>query len=123
MTSVAAAAAPVRTRRHHGSALSVHVTTVRSGTCVQVEGEIDLDTARDLGRVLVAAVDATDGTVAVDLSRVVFCDCSGLNTLLRAWHHARARYRRLAVVGTSCQVRRLLAVTGADAVLMEQPGA
>ncbi|MFE2560760.1 STAS domain-containing protein [Streptomyces sp. NPDC059352] len=122
MTSAAAAVAPARTRRH-GAALSVHVTSGRSGTRVQVEGEIDLDTATDLGQVLVEAVDATDGSVAVDLSRVVFCDCSGLNALLRARRHALARCRRLAVVGTSRQVRRLLAVTGADALLIEEPGA
>lgn len=58
--------------------------TRAGGVVVRVAGEIDLDSAPRLADALTACLQTRPRRVTVDLSEVVFCDCSGLNVLLTA---------------------------------------
>ncbi|MCX4545448.1 STAS domain-containing protein [Streptomyces sp. NBC_01565] len=83
------------------------------GALVVVVGEIDLDSAAEIRDVLISALSAAP-RVTVDLAAVTFCDCAGLNALLRARLEAGAAGagRRLRIHGMSPQVARLLDLTG-----------
>jgi anti-sigma B factor antagonist len=61
----------------------------------------------------------------LDLAHVTFCDSSGLSTLLRLLRHARTADTGMALASVPAQMRRLLAVTGADTVfaLYDSPAA
>ncbi|WP_405605040.1 STAS domain-containing protein [Streptomyces sp. NBC_01410] len=78
---------------------------------VVVVGEIDLDSAADLRRVLTGALHAS-AALEIDLARVTFCDCSGLHALMNTWYRARSRGQTVAVIDASPCVRRLLELTG-----------
>ncbi|GAB3689416.1 hypothetical protein GCM10028832_47040 [Streptomyces sparsus] len=90
---------------------------VESGAEVVVlEGELDLDTVEVLREAL-AGGDREHGVCTVaEMSGVTFADSTALNVLLHA--HAEGDLRLAA---PSAGVRRLLRVSGADAVLRTYP--
>ena len=78
------------------------------GEVVRVTGELDLDTADQLGQ----ALDDCHGVVVVDLAQVSFMDSSGLGTLIRARNRLIAEGGSLTVGEVADNVRRLFEVTG-----------
>ncbi|WP_411070450.1 STAS domain-containing protein [Streptomyces sp. cmx-4-25] len=81
-----------------------------------VVGVLDHDTSGTLFEQATASLGAGRHLV-LDLSRVTFCDSSGLNTLLRLHRHGRADGAALTLVAVPAQLRRLLRITGTDTVL------
>ncbi|MFD9006451.1 ANTAR domain-containing protein [Streptomyces sp. NPDC059582] len=75
-------------------------------------GEIDIDTEQVLRQALGDALDRSVTGVDLDLTAVAFCDCSGLNALLRIRRLALAEGKTLALQATSPAVERLLTMTG-----------
>ncbi|WP_079403576.1 STAS domain-containing protein [Streptomyces sp. 3211] len=85
---------------------------------VHVGGEMDIDRAPMLHDALHAAITQPGGSdeIVVDLSDLSFCDSSGLNTLIHARQTAAAHGRRIILRDPQPQFRRLLELTGADAL-------
>jgi anti-sigma B factor antagonist len=85
-----------------------------SAPVVAVRGELDLDTAPELRRVLVATIDRNPGElVVVDLEGVDFIDSAGLGVLLGGRDRARrAGGGDLVLVATGRSVLRALELTG-----------
>lgn len=87
-----------------------------------VEGELDIATAPELGRRLLAA-EASAARVVVDLRAVGFMDSTGLSALLAS----RERHRERGASGPGLvvdagHVRRVLELTGCDDMI-EDPAA
>jgi len=80
---------------------------------VRIVGEIDLDTAPRLRRVLERAAPDPGRGLLVDLSGVTFMDCSGLAPLLEAKTRLKSR---LTLHGVPQRVLELLRLTGLQAV-------
>ncbi len=77
---------------------------------VPLHGELDIATAGPATERALA--HAIPGSVLVlDVSRVTFCDCSGLTALLRAARRARAMGCGFALMAPSPMMTRLLAIT------------
>ncbi|WKD36681.1 STAS domain-containing protein [Streptomyces xanthophaeus] len=90
----------------------------RPGTVqVVVSGEIDFDNAMFLRRALLAALVSQRATLLLDLERVTFCDCAGLNTLLTARHAALRAGRGLHITAAGRRVERLLNLTDTRSLL------
>ncbi len=87
------------------------VTQLAEGTLVAVSGEIDITSAPSLAEAL---VQATHGTVIVDLADVTFFDASGACALLAARRNIERRGGRFMVKDTSRGVRRVLHVAGIE---------
>jgi anti-anti-sigma factor len=83
---------------------------------VSVDGDLDADTSPLLHLALTQALDGVQ-EVCCDLSGVAFFGAAGANTILAAHLHATATGRRFTVRGVQQNTRRVLAVTGLDAVL------
>jgi anti-sigma B factor antagonist len=80
---------------------------------VDVAGEVDIATAPDLERTLLAA-EARGRVVVLDLRELDFIDSSGVHVIITAHHRARQRGCRLALVrGPEC-VDRVFTLTGAS---------
>lgn len=79
---------------------------------VVVSGAIDLVTEQALHNGLRQALARSDSGIDLDLSRVNFCDCSGLNVLLRLRRHALEQGKRITVRAAGDAVLRLLSITG-----------
>ncbi|MFG2380961.1 ANTAR domain-containing protein [Streptomyces avermitilis] len=75
-------------------------------------GDIDVDTESILQRALREALDRSVSGVNLDLGAVGFCDCAGLNVLLRMRRHALAHGKTLAVQDAGPATGRLLMMTG-----------
>jgi anti-sigma B factor antagonist len=85
---------------------------------VVANGEIDLYTAPRLQSELTAVIAGTVAAprVVVDMSGVDFCDSTGMNVLLSCLRQARERGGELELAAPHPAVRKILSVTGLDAV-------
>lgn len=88
---------------------------------VRLTGELDAATAPDVDQFVELEVAAAQpGRLVLDVADVTFVDSSGLAVLLAL--RSCAPDGRLVLRGARRQLRRLLEITGADAVLaIEQP--
>ncbi|MFD7706322.1 STAS domain-containing protein [Streptomyces sp. NPDC059786] len=77
-----------------------------------VSGDIDLDAEAALQRTLGEALTRSARGVDVDLSGVGFCDCAGLNVLLRIRRRALTEGKTVTVPSAAPAVDRLLSLTG-----------
>jgi anti-sigma B factor antagonist len=100
----------------HGGA-SFAVAEHEDWTVVSVAGELDLATARTLDEHLSSAIEK-DGPprVVVDVTRMTFCDSSGLNVLIRASKRIAGLRGRFVLVRPPERVRNVLRVTGLERV-------
>jgi anti-sigma B factor antagonist len=101
----------------HDVRLGVFVTHANGYTRVDVEGEVDLSTACELAERLALIVEADGGDVGLDMSKVSFCDSTGLKVLLNARRHMAADGRILDITSASQQLARLLLITGTSDLL------
>jgi len=95
--------------------LSVRLYRTGGRTVARVSGEADLEGARTLERALEHAL-AFPGGLDLDLAAVRFCDCSGLNVLLRVRGHAEAIGTTVTLRAAAPCVERLLALTDTRAL-------
>ncbi|WP_327400757.1 anti-sigma factor antagonist [Streptomyces sp. NBC_01288] len=80
-------------------------------TVVTVSGEIDIDTEQTMQQALRLALARSPAGVDLDLTGVGFCDCSGLNVLLRVRRLALEDGKTIGVRALSPWVERLFALT------------
>lgn len=90
------------------------LTTARAGRVLilRLAGELDLDSVAILQQVPVEETIA----LVVDLSRLEFCDSTGLNALLRLRFEAKSRGIQVHLAAIFPQVVRVLRITGADQI-------
>ncbi len=89
-------------------------------TTVLLGGELDLACIASLQELLAEQAEiAQDSALSVDLAEVTFIDSSSLGVLVGAFHHVHGQGRVFSVVNPSPMARRVLTVTGLDAVLLQ----
>ncbi|MEV6732864.1 MULTISPECIES: STAS domain-containing protein [unclassified Streptomyces] len=96
-----------------GERFTVEAQSLPGATVLVMAGELDHDTAEPLRQ----ALDATwqdGGRLLVDLSRLDFCDSTGLNVLLHGRLAIGQAGGSLELVGLHPPVARMFHVTGAD---------
>ncbi|WP_051731883.1 STAS domain-containing protein [Kitasatospora phosalacinea] len=86
---------------------------------VRLEGETDVAQQARLRAALSAAVRSGVAGVVIDLSRLRFCDSSGLRELVLA--HGNPEGVVVVLAAPTAQFLRLAEVTGADQVLAIRP--
>ena len=84
-------------------------TTNAGGVVVTIQGEIDIATVDTLRERL---ADACEGDVTIDLRRVDFLDCLGLQLLFEQHERSAERGLRVDFVQGPRAVRRLFELTG-----------
>jgi anti-anti-sigma factor len=81
-------------------------------TIVELDGELDLDSAPMLRAVLDDAVDRGDTRIVVDAAALRFCDSVGLSVLLTTHFTCKARGGFLRLAAPTDQLLHLLSVVG-----------
>jgi anti-sigma B factor antagonist len=81
---------------------------------VSVSGEVDLETASQLGDHALVALRDVSPHVLLDLTDVTFMDSTGLKVLLSIQRRADLAGGSFAIAGASRSVRKILSVTGLD---------
>ncbi|MEV4557967.1 STAS domain-containing protein [Kitasatospora sp. NPDC049285] len=95
----------------------VTVSQAPGGTVVvHLTGELDQDRQPVLDHALARAVRSRPLRLVIDMTGVVFCDCVGLNALLKTRHAAQQAGVDLQLSGLRHQATRLLEITQADAL-------
>ena len=95
----------------------VFETATHDGWAVlSVGGEIDAYTSPRLRERLNELLDGGQHQVIVNLQRVEFMDSTGLGVLVSCLKRAKEHQGDLALVCTSPQILRVLAITGLDRV-------
>lgn len=88
---------------------------------VTLPAEIDMANAGQIGAQLGAALARGVTAVVADMTATTFCDSSGIRVLVLAHQQAAANNAELRVVIPSASVRRALAITNVDTVLLIYP--
>jgi anti-anti-sigma factor len=88
--------------------------TVNGHTVLTISGEMDIASTALLRERVAALLDDPVLPVVIDLSRVSFCDASGLTMLLAIRRRAGACGRTVALAGPRPHVHKLLRITGLD---------
>ncbi len=88
---------------------------------VTVGGEVDLYTAPQLRDELVGALEDGARRLVIDMSRVEFCDSTGISVLLSAMKRSRDNEGDLELVAPKPAVTKVLEVTGLDEVFTIHP--
>lgn len=94
--------------------LALSTSQVGDLAVVTVGGEVDLDTASQLGDHALDAVRDVSPHVLLDLTGVTFMDSTGLKVLLSVQRRAELAGGSFGVAGPSRAVRKILALTGLD---------
>lgn len=87
---------------------------------VQIEGELDMNTAAQLEPELEAALATPETALLIDLSRCEFIDSTGIALIVRAWQELDGN-GRFALCGIGDQVARVLDITGLDSTIPNHP--
>ncbi|MBE1535229.1 STAS domain-containing protein [Actinomadura algeriensis] len=100
------------------SALDVTMTE-RHGTIavLTVVGELDLNNGPLLADAALEAAGQGRPHVILEMSRVPFCDSSGLNALIRLYRRLRAEEGSLTLAAVPARLTRLLSMTGIDRLI------
>ncbi|MFD3308791.1 anti-sigma factor antagonist [Streptomyces sp. NPDC058694] len=106
------AASVIAAEERPSASLKIEAHQVGARTAVVIAGEIDLDGEQQLKQELRRALAESVTGVDLDLSGVEFCDCSGLNVLLRLRRRALKDAKTVVIRAADPVVERLLAVTG-----------
>jgi anti-sigma B factor antagonist len=81
-------------------------------TIAELAGELDIATAPALREQLLGLLRPGSSRLIVDLSKVTYCDSSGLAVLVGAGRHARLLGGFLHLAAASSQTLRVLQLTG-----------
>ncbi|WP_346279693.1 STAS domain-containing protein [Pseudonocardia sp.] len=102
------------------SELVIRTRTTPPATLVTLVGDLDTLHAAEL-RGHLRAVPA--GDLVLDVSGVRFLDAAGLTVLVELHARLERADARLVLVGVPRRVRRVIAITGVDQVLLASPTA
>lgn len=87
---------------------------------VELAGDIDIESARELRAHIVQCIADSSARVVVDLTEVAFMDSSGLGALVGGWQMTRED-GEFRVAGASPVVQRVLSITGMEEVFQLYP--
>lgn len=96
--------------------MELDLSTRRLGdwAVVSVGGEVDLETATQLGDHALDALREVSPNVVLDLTGVTFMDSTGLKVLLGIHRRAQLAGGSMAIAGATRPVRKVLSLTGLD---------
>lgn len=94
--------------------LELSTARVADRAVVTVIGEVDLESASQLGDHALVAMQDVCPDVALDLSGVTFMDSTGLKVLLSIQRRADLASGSFAIAGATRPVRKILSLTGLD---------
>ena len=105
----------------HRTQLTVHRHDRRKRALITLAGEIDLDSAPLVRTALAQCLHDGIRTLDIDLALVTFCDCSGLNTFLRAAQRTAEAGGTLRLHHPPPALGLILALTGSEFLLLGVP--
>lgn len=94
-----------------------------TGPVLEIVGDLDYGTAHELREHLARTALRPGQRLVLDLSRLEFCDSSGITALIAARNHAAAARADVALAGVPDNTLRILRIVGLDQVFALHPDA
>ncbi|MEU4875698.1 STAS domain-containing protein [Streptomyces sp. NPDC021608] len=94
-----------------------------TGPLLEIVGDLDYGTAHELREHIAQTPLRAGQRLVLDLSRLEFCDSSGITALIAARNHAVAARADVALAGVPGNTLRILRVVGLDQVFAFHPDA
>lgn len=101
--------------------LNIDVLEGQGEKIMYVSGEIDVYTAPELKKELLANTEKHQAQVTVDLSRVSYMDSTGLGVFISALKSAKENKSHVKLVNLQERVFRLFTITGLNEIMDIQP--
>ncbi|MEU4727447.1 STAS domain-containing protein [Streptomyces sp. NPDC023588] len=98
------------------SSLTITTRDATSGPVLEIAGDLDFDQAPRLRRTLGALSLQPGQRLVLDLSRLRFCDSSGIAALILARNRAVAARADIALAAVPAATARVLRIVGLDHV-------
>ncbi len=102
-------------------ATEVHCLLGERPARIRLVGDVDLSCLEQLEAAIATVADQATGDVVVDLSATTFLDSTGLGFLARLSKRLTGGGRTVTVCGAAGRVRRVLALSGMDQVVIVAP--
>jgi anti-anti-sigma factor len=94
-----------------------------TGPVLEIVGDLDYGTAHELRERVTRTTLRAGQRLVLDLSRLEFCDSSGITALIAARNHAAAAGADVALAGVPANTLRILRIVGLDQVFAVHPDA
>jgi anti-sigma B factor antagonist len=91
--------------------VDINTTKEDDTVVIQVEGEVDMASSPVLREKILSSLEAPDGTVAVDLSRVTYMDSSGVATLVEGLRASQRSGGGFVILSPSRPVQEVFKLT------------
>ena len=102
--------------------LTITLQTLPSGhDLLTVDGEIDHDTAPQLRTALDEAAFAPGSLLIIDVTRLFYCDSTGITVLVTAHQRAQAAGGSVTLAGLSPELGRVFEMIGLDQLFTLRP--
>ncbi|MBG0831358.1 STAS domain-containing protein [Planomonospora sp. ID67723] len=101
--------------------LTLTTRPIEHGVVLQLSGELDHHTAPRVLETLKRITLTAGQQLVVDLSRLSFCDSSGIASLVAARNHALAADATIALAALPAWLTRVFRMVGLDKVLVTYP--
>jgi anti-sigma B factor antagonist len=82
-----------------------------------IVGDVDLHTAPTLRSGALEIIQQGHPHLALDLTRVGFCDSAGLSAIIGIWHAAQEAGGSLSLAAVPDRLMRMLTLTGIDSLI------
>ncbi|MCX4546041.1 STAS domain-containing protein [Streptomyces sp. NBC_01565] len=103
------------------SALTITIRSADTGPVLEIGGDLDYDQAPRLRQVVTTLSLEPGQRLVLDLSRIQFCDSSGITALIGARNHAAAAKADIALAAVPDNTIRILRIVGLDRVFTLHP--
>ncbi|MFI0960145.1 STAS domain-containing protein [Streptomyces sp. NPDC021080] len=103
--------------------LTIRTRTTPAGPVVELAGALDHHSAPDIRRLLPGLGLSAGQQLVIDLSRLTFCDSTGITVLIAARNHALATDASIVLAAVPDGVSRTFRVVGLEQVFAIQPTA
>lgn len=101
--------------------LKIDVKENKNEKTLYASGEIDIYTAPELKKELLALTKNSDATIIVDLNRVSYMDSTGLGVFISAIKSTNENNSHLKLVNLQERVYRLFTITGLNEIMDIEP--
>ncbi|MEU2455337.1 STAS domain-containing protein [Streptomyces sp. NPDC012765] len=103
------------------STLTITARDAATGPVLEIAGDLDYDQAPRLRQTVTTLALEPGQCLVLDLSRIQFCDSSGITALIVARNHAVAAQAEIALVAVPDNTMRILRIVGLDRVFTIHP--
>ncbi len=93
------------------------VPSVEGSSCIHVIGEIDINSVRNFRDQIMRFTASCTQNLRIDCSQLTYIDSQGLNVLACIYNKLKPQQRKITLLNTSSNIKKLLSITGLDRVL------